>query len=297
MKFRRVGAAISLTLRRFFRTPKGMLVILLVLITAIAAAGEGARLVAPLLAGSVAAAMLVDTPLLRHREGKWLVPDGAFLSGLIVALILSPHERWWVGAIASVVAVLSKYAARVGRANVFNPAAFALVATFYVFDTGQSWWGALSDMPPSAIIVLFATGIFIMRRVNKTAAAIAFLGVYYALFTITAFVGNPAHVAAVYRAPDLHAALFFAFFMVTDPPTSPPKARDQVVFGAITAIVAYASFELIGAAYFLLAGLLAANVWEAWRKRRTRRAHRERVAAASPLSRATPRAPNARVPG
>ena len=92
------------------------------------------------------------------------------------------------------------------------------------------------------------------------------------LFTITAFLAPPAHVAEVYRAPELHAALFFALFMVTDPPTSPPKARDQVVFGAITAVVAYAAFEVIGAAYFLLAGVLAANVWEAWRKRGVRRA-------------------------
>jgi Na+-translocating ferredoxin:NAD+ oxidoreductase RnfD subunit len=292
-----VGAATSLSLKRFFRTPKGMLVILLVLLTAVAAAGEGPRLVAPLLTACIATAMLVDAPLLRLREGKWLVPDGAFLSGLIVGLILSPHERWWVGAITSVIAVLSKYAARVGRANVFNPAALALVATFYVFDTGQSWWGALSDLPLATILVLFATGIFITRHVNKSAAALTFLVVYYTLFTVTAFVGDPAHVVAVYRAPDLHAALFFAFFMVTDPPTSPPKPHDQIVFGAITAVVAYASFELVGAAYFLLAGLLAANVWEAARKWRTRRAHRERVAAANLSGRARQPEPLARVPG
>ncbi|HEV8410484.1 MAG TPA: hypothetical protein VGQ30_08240, partial [Gemmatimonadaceae bacterium] len=88
------------------------------------------------------------------------------------------------------------------------------------------------------------------------------------LFTITAFVGDPAKVVDMYRAPDLHAALFFAFFMLTDPPTSPPKERDQLVYGAITAAVSYAVFELIGAAYFLLAGLLVANIWEAARRRK-----------------------------
>ena len=67
-------------------------------------------------------------------------------------------------------------------------------------------------------------------------AVLAFLGVYYLLVTIAAFVGDPARVAELYRAPDLHAALFFAFFMVTDPPTSPPKHRDQIMFGAIVAV-------------------------------------------------------------
>jgi Na+-translocating ferredoxin:NAD+ oxidoreductase RnfD subunit len=170
-----------------------------------------------------------------------------------------------------VIAVVSKYLARVRNANVFNPAALALVVTFYIFDTGQSWWGALPELPPIALVLLFASGIFITRRVNKMAGVLAFLGCHYLLFTVTAFVGQPAPVAELYRAPDLHAALFFAFFMVTDPPTSPPKPRDQVIYGAITAVGSYLAFEVLGAAYFLLAGLLAANVWEAWRKSRRRR--------------------------
>jgi hypothetical protein len=30
----------------------------------------------------------------------------------------------------------------------------------------------------------------------------------------------------------------------------------------------FAAFELIGAAYYLLAGVLVGNVWEAWRRAR-----------------------------
>jgi len=117
---------------------------------------------------------------------------------------------------------------------------------------------------------LVRTGPFITDRVNKIPLVLWFLGTYYLLVTVTAFVGNPAKVAALYRAPDLHAALFFAFFMVTDPPTSPPRARDQIANGVIVAVASYAVFELIGAAYFLLAGLLVANAWEAWRRSRSR---------------------------
>ena len=47
---------------------------------------------------------------------------------------------------------------------------------------------------------------------------------------------------------------------------SPPvKNRDQIFYGVIVAGVSWAAFEMIGAAYFLLVGLLAANLWEAWR--------------------------------
>lgn len=258
-------------LRRFFRTPKGLAIIVLGVLLVFAAAGTGVSLVTPLVTASVVAAMVMDAPILRAREGSWTFPDGALLSGLFVAMILSPHEPWYVGAVTSALAVASKYVARVRNANVFNPAAFALVATFYVFDTGQSWWGALPELPSIALVALFAAGVVITRRVNKTAGVLAFLGCFYLLFTLAAFVGEPARVAGLYRAPDLHAALFYAFFMVTDPPTSPPKPRDQITYGAIAAVASYAVFELLGAAYFLLAGLLVANVWEAWRKSRRSR--------------------------
>ena len=259
-----------MTLSRFFRAPKGLLIVVLAILTVLAAIGEGVARVAPGLAGAIVAAALVDAPILRVRESEWVVPDGAMLTGWIVALILSPHEPWYFAAVTAVVGVVSKYVARIGNANVFNPAALALVATFYVFDTGQSWWGALPNISPVALIALFATGIFITRRVNKLPAVLSFLGSYYLLFTFASFVGDPGRVAALYRAPDLHAALFFAFFMVTDPPTSPPKQREQLMFGAITGVASFAFFELIGAAYFLLAGLLVANAWEAVRRVRAR---------------------------
>ena len=263
-----------MTLKRFFKTPKGLVLIVMFILLAVAAAGQGITTVAPMVLAAVVAAMLVDAPILRWREGEWVFPDGALLSGMFVAMILSSHERWWVAAVIAAVAVVSKYIFRTQRANVFNPAALALVVTFYPFGTGQSWWGALPELPLPAIVLLFATGIFITQRVNKVPAVLAFLGVYFTLFTVTAFIGNPARVVALYREPDLHAALFFAFFMVTDPPTSPPKQREQLIFGAIVAVTSYLVFELIGAAYFLLAGLLVANVWEAWRRVVARRARR-----------------------
>src|SRR5262249_10082702 len=185
--------------------------------------------------------------------------------------VVGASERGRVAAVTAAMAIVSKYIFRVRNANVFNPAALALVVTFYIYHTGQSWWGALPDLSSSWLLLLFAVGIFITDRVNKMPAVLAFLGVYFLLFTGAAYVGDPGHVAALYRPPDLHAALFFAFFMVTDPPTSPPKQRQQLVFGALTAIVAFAVFQLLGWVYFLLAGLLVANAWEAARRMRAKR--------------------------
>jgi Na+-translocating ferredoxin:NAD+ oxidoreductase RnfD subunit len=260
---------------RFFRTPKGLVLVVLALLTVVAGAREARSVIAAVTVGTLPS-MAIDAAILRRMKGRWAFPSGALLTGLIVAMILNPHSPWYVVAVTSIVGVLSKYVVRGHTANVFNPAALALVATFYAFNTAQNWWGALPAMPLVALIVLLATGVFITYKVNKIPAVLAFLGIYYLFATTAAFVGNPARFADLYRAPDLHAALYFAFFMVTDPPTSPPKHRDQIIFGAITAAAAFAAFDLIGAAYFLLAGLLVANAWEGWRRRRE---HRSRVGA------------------
>jgi Na+-translocating ferredoxin:NAD+ oxidoreductase RnfD subunit len=254
-----------MTLSRFFRTPKGQLILVFAFLLIPGIRNTSLAGVAPGLLGAVLAAMALDAVILRVRRKRWHFPDGALLTALIVAMILSPHEPWYVAVITALVAVASKYVVRSRKANVFNPAALALVISFYVFGTAQDWWGSIPDARFGAVLVL-GTGLFIAWRTDKLPAVLSFLGVYYLLVTTAAFVGDPARVAELYRAPDVNAAIFFAVFMVTDPPTSPPKQREQLIFGAITAAVSYAVFATIGAVYFLLAGVLAANVWEARRR-------------------------------
>jgi len=251
--------------RKFFKTPKGLLTIILCIFAAMALPWQGVRAAIGLASAAIAAG-LVDALILRVRKNAWEFPSGAVLTAMIVAMVLRSQEPWYVTTITSVVAILSKYIFRSRAANVFNPAALAVIASFYVFHTGQSWWGALTDVMPVAKVALVAAGVFIAGRVNKVPLVLAFLGAYFVLFTVTAFVGNPLSVAEIFRTPDVEAALFFAFIILTDPPTSPAKYPDQIVCGLIVAVVSYAFFEWAGVVYYLLAGVLAGNVWEAWRR-------------------------------
>ena len=252
--------------RRFFRTPKGLLTIVLVAFVAMAAPHEGILIVARDVASAILIAGLIDGIILRTKRRRWVFPSGAVLTALFVAMILSAQTPWRVVCITSALAVGSKYIFRTRAGNVFNPAALALVVLFPVFHAGQSWWGALPDVAPILQVLLVASGVFIADRVNRMPLVLAFLGAYYLLFTVTAFVSDPAWVTEVFRAPDLEAVLFFAFFILTDPPTSPIKYGDQLMFAVLVAVVSFAIFEWMGAVYYLLAGVLVGNVWEAWRR-------------------------------
>lgn len=252
--------------KNFFKTPKGQLILILAIFAAMAAPGEGLHTVAPGFLSAMGAAGLVDAVILRARKKAWEFPSGAVLTAMIVAMVLRAQEPWYVVSITSVAGVLSKYAFRSRSANLFNPAALAIIGSFYVFHTGQSWWGALTEVTPVEQVALIAGGLFITDRVNKMPLVLAFLGTYFLLFTVTAFVGDPRWVSEVFRPPDLEAALFFAFIILTDPPTSPAKYPDQMVCGVMVAAVSFAVFEWAGAVYYLLSGVLVGNVWEAWRR-------------------------------
>jgi len=134
-------------IKAFFKTPKGILTIILVILAGIAAPHEGLRTVLPGLVGAVLASGLVDALIIRARNLRarnvelrkrpWEFPSGAVLTALIVAMVLRAQEPWYVTTITSVAAILSKYIFRSKTANVFNPAALAVVASYFVFHTGQ----------------------------------------------------------------------------------------------------------------------------------------------------------------
>ena len=253
---------------RFFRTPKGVLTLILVSLAAIAAPGEGTKTVVLNMGSAILISSLMDLLVLRLRNDAWEFPSGAVLTAMIVTMVVRAQEHWYVPAAMSAVAVISKYVFRTRSANVFNPAAFALVSMMYLLPAGQSWWGALPQVSPAwlHVALLLAGGIYIADRVNKMPLVLSFLGAYFLLFTVTAYLGDPRPVVEIFRSPDVEAALFFALIILTDPPTSPARYKDQWVCGIIVAVVSYAVFEIFGVVYFLLAGALAGNVWAAWRR-------------------------------
>lgn len=253
-------------LRRFLRTPKGLMLLILLLLLLLAAPVAGLALVLPGLAIALATAMLYDAALMRLMDGHWQAPTGALLTGLFVALILDPHEPWYVPLAASVLAINAKWFLRTRWSNVVNPAAAALVVTTLVFGSGQSWWGALPDLPWPLLTLLLAMVIVMARRINKLPMVLTFIGIYFGIFTLVAYIGDPAQVAELYRVPNINALLFFAGFMLTDPPTSPVRYRDQMIFAAIVAAAAAGLFLLFGGVYFLPAGLLIGNLWESARR-------------------------------
>jgi enediyne biosynthesis protein E5 len=206
---------------------------------------------------------------------------------LIVAMILAPGTSLDIVAVAGLVSILGKRLIRVGHSHVFNPAVLGLLWVGWQFGSGQSWWGALSNAPLGWIVVLIASGWFIADRLNKLPTVLAFLGIYIGLWTLASFspTVDGQLAAEMIRAPFIHSAIYLAFFMLTDPPTSPNRYLDQACYGSIAAIGAVlASLAGAGQLYLLFA-TLAANVWLVGRRVSVRRGASRHPATAEPALR------------
>ena len=164
-------------------------------------------------------------------------PMSALITSLSLTLLLRT-DVVLLAAMAAVVAVGSKFVIRVRGKHVFNPANVALVSMMLASDgvwisSGQ--WG-------SAAIGAFALaclGFLVLTRAKRSETTIAFLAAYGALvFGRALWLDDPFSIP-------LHqlqngALLIFAFFMISDPKTSPNSAPGRLAYGAMVAIVAYA---------------------------------------------------------
>jgi Na+-translocating ferredoxin:NAD+ oxidoreductase RnfD subunit len=217
---------------------------------------------------AVLAAGLLDAPYLRVETGRWQLPMSAILTGLFVAAILAPGTPLDVVAVASVVSILGKRLVRVGREHVVNPAVLGLLWVGWQFGSGESWWGALGNVPVVWVSALLLLGGYISNRLNKLPLVLTFLGSYVGLWTLASFtLSVDAQLASeIFRAPFVQAALFLAFFMLTDPPTSPSRYPDQIVYGLVAGVGAVAATLLGAGQLYLLVATMGANVWLAGRR-------------------------------
>jgi NQR2, RnfD, RnfE family len=267
---KREVSAVRRRIRNFSKTPKGLVTIILIIFLAMAAPGQGFRAVMKGLLSAAIAAGLVDLIILRARKKVWEFPSGAVLTAIIVAMVLRAQEPWYVTTITSVAAVLSKYLFRTRSANVFSPAALAIIASFYVFHTGQSWSGALTDVLPVAKVALLG-GRSVHRGPGQQAAAGA--DISGSLFSAVHGHGLRRQSTNGGRNIPDSRRRGRAVLRLHHPDRSADiagKVSRPDRLGLIVAVVSFAFFEWAGVVYYLLAGVLAGNVWEAWR-RSTRR--------------------------
>jgi membrane protein YqaA with SNARE-associated domain len=131
------------------------------------------------------------------REKKWILPSSAWISGLILSLVLAPTAWWGIAIGAPVLASLGKQFIRFRRKHIFNPAALALVILGIAFPSQGivSWWGASWGIIPFVIIgLLFVlVAVAAMWKVFTKAGQPGWAAIvpFYNTYVLLKIVGRP----------------------------------------------------------------------------------------------------------
>lgn len=183
-------------------------------------------------------------------------PRSPLISALSLTLLLRTGSIT-LSILAGVLAVGSKYVLRWRGKHIFNPANFGLVIVSLIFTSAwisPGQWGAA----PVLALFLLGLGGIVTGKAKRWDVSLALLGSYAALLLGRAlWLGDP--VAIPLHQLQSGALLIFAFFMISDPKTTPDARTGRLIFAALVASVGFAiQFGLHNSAGIILALILCA---------------------------------------
>lgn len=186
----------------------------------------------------------------------------AIITGLSLTLLLRA-DNLWVHPTAASMAILSKPLLRIRGKHLFNPANFGVI--FAMLMLPGAWvspgqWG--QDVALAGWMI--ALGAFVATRAQRADISWSFLACYVgALALRVMWLGQRFAVLEHQLANG--ALLLFAFFMISDPMTTPNHPRARAIHAAIVAAFAFTwQFEFFARNGMLWALFLCAPLVPLW---------------------------------
>ena len=159
-------------------------------------------------------------------------PLSPIITALSLSLLLRTSSPAWL-ALAAVLAIGSKFAIRFDGKHIFNPVNFAIALLLLCSDCAwisPSQWGSKTW---AAFLFASLAGL-VLSKAKRADTALAFLGAYVAiLFARALYLGDPLVIPM--KQMQSGALLLFAFFMITDPKSTPDRRAARFVYAVLVA--------------------------------------------------------------
>jgi enediyne biosynthesis protein E5 len=184
----------------------------------------------------VSTALVVQFLGTRYARLPRFDPLSPLITSMSLTLLLRT-DTIGLAAAAAALAIGSKFLLRYQGKHIFNPANFALVSLMLLSDRA---WVSSGQWGSAAIgaFVLACLGFLVLTRARRAETTIAFILFYAALlFGRAIWLDDPFSIPL--HQMQNGALLIFAFFMISDPKTTPNTAVGRVLFAALIASVAY----------------------------------------------------------
>jgi len=188
-------------------------------------------------------AMVVSASLLtQFAFTKTLkIPLRDMRSPLITSLslcLLFKGAVLWLYPLAAVLAIGSKFLIRSNDKHIFNPANFGIVSLLILFPNmvwiSPGQWGSALWL----VFALAALATLVLTRARRADMALLFLGSWmFFVFGRAFWLGDPISIPML--SMQSGALLIFAFFMISDPKSTPNHFWGRALFAFTTAALGY----------------------------------------------------------
>ena len=193
------------------------------------------------IAVTIGAALLTQYAGTRLAKLPSFDPKSALISSLSLCILLRTNDPA-ISAVAACVAIAGKFLFRWRGKHLFNPTNFALAV---MLACGLGWispgqWGQVAWFG----FLIACLGSLVVTRAARADVTLSFLAIYGGLlFARALWLGDPPTIPL--HQIENGALLIFAFFMISDPKTTPDSRTGRIVYALCVALAAlYVQFGL-----------------------------------------------------
>jgi Na+-transporting NADH:ubiquinone oxidoreductase subunit NqrB len=220
---------------QLWRDPRHYQILCLSLLLAAGVAWLGFDVPYACMAAIAASALATQYAFTRILRLPAFDPRSPLITALSLCILLRANSPV-VPALAACVAIASKFVLRIEGRHIFNPAniAIALCVFLHLAWISPAQWGSTAWFA-----FLFAClGGLVTSRARRADVGLAFLACYIGLLFARAFwLGDP--LAIPLKQMRSGALLLFAFFMISDPKTTPESRAGRLLFAGLVAAFAF----------------------------------------------------------
>lgn len=158
--------------------------------------------------------------------------ESSAITALILFFVVFPSESLSdikMIILVSCIAMASKYILAIGKKHIFNPVAVSvLILGLFGVGLGAWWVGSRVLLLPMLIL-----GFLVLRKVKRFELFFSFLVTSFLAVVLSSYINDRPLLEALMVVFVSGPALFFGTIMVTEPLTTPPTKKMQMVYGAL----------------------------------------------------------------
>jgi glycine betaine catabolism B len=162
--------------------------------------------------------------------------ESSFITALLLFFLMQPIDDV-LGALLLVavgtIAMASKYILALNKKHIFNPVAIAALVLSFNPYTLAIWWVGTPVMLPITIIVGFLT----VRKIRRFNLFFSYLIAAYFSILLFAYLNNVRGIDLFTQQFTSWPLIYFGAFMLTEPLTTPPTKKLQIIYGILVGIL------------------------------------------------------------